>query len=115
MKFFHGGEKKIGPYKVDSICSELNTVYKFYGNNWHCHPDQFPDENVVHPTIKDKDANPMTVKDIRDSDQQHVQDMQDEGHTVKIICEKGWQALLTQCPEIRRYLSQYRIYTHFKK
>ena len=61
---FHSGEKKIGPYRVDGFCSELSTVFAFYGDYWHCYPDQFPDENVVHPTIKDKDDNPMTVKDI---------------------------------------------------
>ena len=32
-------------------------------------PDQFPNENVVHPSIKDKDGNPMTVKDFRARDQ----------------------------------------------
>ena len=62
---FHSGEKKIGPYKVDGFCSESNTIFEFYGDFWHCHPDQFPDENVVHPTVKDKDDKPMTVKDIR--------------------------------------------------
>ena len=62
---FHGGEKKIGSYKVGGFCSELNTVFEFYGDYWHCHLDQFADENDVHPTVKDKDDNPMTVKDIR--------------------------------------------------
>ena len=66
---FHGGEKKIGPYKVDGFCSELNTVFEFYGDYWHCHPDQFPDANVVHPIVKDEDDNPITVKDIRARDQ----------------------------------------------
>ena len=65
---FRGGEKKTGAYRVDGFCSELNTVFEFYGVYWHCHPDQFPDENVVHPTVKDKDDNPMTVKDIRARD-----------------------------------------------
>ena len=50
---FYGGEKKIGPYKVNGFCSELNTVFQFHGDHWHCHPDQLPDENVVHPTVKD--------------------------------------------------------------
>ena len=64
---FHGGEKKIGPYKVNGFCSEVNTVFEFYGDYWHCHPDQFPDENVVHPALSltDEDNNPMSVKDIR--------------------------------------------------
>ena len=62
---FHGGEKKIGHYRVDGFCQNLNTIFEFYGDYWHCHPDQFPDENVVHPTVKDKYNNPMTVKDIR--------------------------------------------------
>ena len=84
---FHGGEKN-WPYKVSGFCSELNTVFEFYGDYWHCHPDQYPDENVVHPTIKDKDENPMTVKDIRARNQQRVQDLQDKGHTVEIIWEK---------------------------
>ena len=64
----HDREKKIGPYKVDGFCQELNTVFEFYGNYWHCHPVQFPDENTIHPTIKDKDGNPMSVRDIRTRD-----------------------------------------------
>ena len=52
-------------------------VFEFYGDYWHCHPDQFPDKNTIHPTLKDKDGNPMTVKDIRAQDHQHVQDLQD--------------------------------------
>ena len=112
---FHGGEKKIGPYKVDGFCSNLNTVFEFYGDYWHCHPDQFPNENVVHPTVKGKDDNPMTVKDIRARDQQRVRDLQDKGYTVEIIWEKDWQALINQRPEIKVYLKQHRTHTHFKK
>ena len=59
---FHGGEKKIGNYKVDGFCQELNTVFEFYGDYWHCHADQFPDKNTIHPTIKDKDGNPCQSK-----------------------------------------------------
>ena len=44
--------KKIGPYRVDGFCSELNTVFEFYGDYWHAHPDLFPDENAQHPTRK---------------------------------------------------------------
>ena len=29
-----------------------------------CHTDQFPDDNVVHPTVKVKRDKPMTVKNI---------------------------------------------------
>ena len=61
---FHGGEKKIGPFKVDGFCQELNTVFEFYGDYWHCHPDQFPGENAIHPTVNDKNDNPITVTDI---------------------------------------------------
>ena len=112
---FHGGEKTIGPYKVDGFCSKLNTVFEFYGDCWHCHPDQFPDENVVHPTVKDKDDNPMTVKDIRARDQQRVRDLQNKGYTIEIFWEKVWQTLVTQQSEIKAYLKQYRTYTHFEK
>ena len=76
---------------------------------------QFPDENVVHSTIKDKDDNPITVKDIHARDQQRVQDLQVKGYTVEIIWEKDWQALITHRPEIKVYLSQHRTYNHFKK
>ena len=57
----------------------------------------------------------MTVKDIRTRDQQCVRDLQDKGHTVEMIWEKDWEALVTQCPEIKAYISQHRTYTHFKK
>ena len=57
----------------------------------------------------------MTVKDIRARDQQCVRDFRDKGYTVEIICEKDWQALVTQRPEIKAYLKQHRTCTHFKK
>ena len=57
----------------------------------------------------------MSVKDIRTWDHQRVQDLQDKGYNVEIIWEKDWQALLTQRPDIKSFLSQHRIYTHFKK
>ena len=85
---FYGGEKKIGPYKVDGFCSELNTIFEDHGDYWHCDADQFPDENIVHPTTTDKDGNPMTVKDIRARDHQCAQDLQDQGYNVEIIWEK---------------------------
>ena len=66
-------------------------------------------------TVKDKNDNPMTVKDIRARDHQRVQDIQDKGYTIEIIWGKDWQALLTQRPEIKDYLAQHRTYTHFKK
>ena len=112
---FHGGERKIGSYRVDCFCSELDTVFEFYGDYWHAHPDQFPDENALHPTIKDKDGNPLTVKDIRTRDQHCVQDLRDKGYNVEIMWEKDWQALLTQRPEIKTYLAQHHTFTHFKK
>ena len=112
---FHGGGKKIDPYKVDGFCQELDTIFEFYDDYWHCHPDQFLDEKAIHPTIKDKDDNPMTVKDIRARDHQLVQDLQDKGYNVEIIWEKDWQALLTQRPEIKDYLAQHRTFTHCKK
>ena len=90
-------------------------MFEFYGDHWHCHPDQIPDENAVHPTVQDKDGNPISVKDIRAQDHHCVQDLQDEGYTVAIIWEKDWDALLTQQPEIKTYISQHRTYTHFKK
>ena len=108
-------KRKLDPIKLMGFCSELSTVFEFYGDYWHCHPDQFPDENVVHPTIKDKDNNPMTIKDIRTQDQQHVRDLQCKDHTVEIIWEKDWQALVTLRPEIEAYLSQHCTCTHFRK
>ena len=69
--------------KVDRFCSELDTIFEFYGD--YCYTDQFSDENTIHPTIKDKDGNPMTVKDIHTRDHQHVQDLQDQGYNVEII------------------------------
>ena len=109
---FHGGKKKIGPYKVNGFCQELDTIFEFYGDYWHCHPDQFPDENTIYLTTKDKDDNPMTVKDIRARDHQRVQDLQDKGYNVEIIWEKDWQALLTQRQEIKNYLAQSTSYLH---
>ena len=41
--------------------------------------------------------------------------MQDKGHIAEIIWEKDWEALVTQCPEIKAYISRHRTYTHFKK
>ena len=53
-------------------------MFEFYGDYWHAHLDQFPDENALHPTVKDKDGNPLTIKDICARDPEHrVQDLQD--------------------------------------
>ena len=90
-------------------------MFEFYGDYWHAHPDQFPDENTLHPTIKDKDGNLLTVKDIHARDHQRVQDLRDKGYNVEIMWEKDWQALLSQLPEIKTYLAQHRTLTHFKK
>ena len=69
----------------------------------------------MHPTVKDKDDDPITVKDIRARDQQRVQDFEGKGYTVEITWGKDWQALVTQRPEIKPFLKQHRTYTHFKK
>ena len=68
-------------------------MFEFYGDYWHAHPDQFPDENAIHPTIKDEEGSPMTVKDIRARDR--VQDLQDKGYTVEII----WGKKLASSPD----------------
>ena len=44
-----------------------------------------------------------------------MQDLQDKGYMVEIIWGKDWEALLTQQPEIKAYISQHRTYAHFKK
>ena len=111
-----GGEKKIGYYKVDGFCQEFNTVFEFYGDYWHAHPDLFPDGNAQHPTRKhdDKDNTPFTMKEIRDYDRQHLQYIQDRGYNVEIIWESNWNTLVENCPEIKTYISQLRTFTHFK-
>ena len=61
----HGsGEEKIGNYKVDGFCKENNTVFEFYGDYWHAHPDLFPNENAQHSFRKhdDKDKALFTMK-----------------------------------------------------
>ena len=108
-------KRKLVPLKSTVSVKSSNKVFEFYGDYWHCHAEQFPDENTIHPTIKDKDGNPMTVKDICTRDHQRVQDLQDQGYNVEIIWGKDWQTLLTQQPDIKSYLSQHRTYTHFKK
>ena len=112
-----GGEKKIGSYKVDGFCQELNTVFEFYGDYWHAHPDLFPDENAQHPTRKhdDKDNTPFTVKEIRDYDRQRLQYLQEKGYNVEIIWESNWNILVESRPEIKTYISRLRTFTHFKK
>ena len=113
LSAFHGGEKKIGKYKVDGIYGR--SVFGFYGNYWHAHPDKFPDENAHHPSMKHKDGTPMTVKEIRDYDRERVQYLRDHVYNVEIMWEKDWENLLKQRPEIKSYLSLHRTCTHFQK
>ena len=61
----NGGKKKIGSYKADGFCQELNTVFEFFANYWHCHTYQLPKKSIIQPTFKDKDGNPMPVRDLR--------------------------------------------------
>ena len=41
--------------KFNLLFQELNTVFEFYGDYWHAHPDIFPNENAHHPTRKHDD------------------------------------------------------------
>ena len=111
----HGGKRKLVPINLTVSVQSSTQSLNFMATTGICHADQFSDENTIHLTIKDKDGNPMTVKDIRTRDHQRVQDLQDQGYNVEIIWEKDWQALLTQRPEIKAYLAQHRTYTHVKK
>ena len=83
---FHGAEKRIGKYKVDGFANAK--VFEFYGDYWHAHPDKFPDENALHQSRKHKDGAPITIKEIRDYDHQHVQFLLEQGYEVEIIWEK---------------------------
>ena len=111
-----GGEKKIGSYKVSGFCQELNTVFEFYGDYWHAHPDLFPDENAQHSARKheDKDKTPFTMEEIRDYDRQRLQYIQDRGYNVEIIWESNWNTFVESRPEIKTYISQLHTLTHFK-
>ena len=70
---------------------------------------------TLYTQLSDKGDNPMTVKDIRDQNQQHVRDLQEKGYTVEIIREKDWQSFINQRPEIKVYLKQHCTNTHFEK
>ena len=55
------------------------------------------------------------MKEIRDYDRQRLQYIQDRGYNVEIIWESNWNTLVENRPEIKTYISQLRIFTHFKK
>ena len=61
------------------------TVFEFYGNYCHCYADQFPDKNTIYPI---KMENPMSMRDIRTRDHQHMQDLKDQAYNGEIIREK---------------------------
>ena len=90
----------------------IENMNDFYKN---IHIDFIHQAISLHPTVKDKDGNLLTVKDIHAQDQHCVQDLRDKGYNVEIMWGKDWQALLTQRPEIKTYLAQHRTFTHFKK
>ena len=39
---FHGGQTRIGKYKMDGYCQEQNKEFEFHGDYWHDHPSKFP-------------------------------------------------------------------------
>ena len=80
---FHGGEQKIGKYKMDGIYGW--SVFEFYGEYWHAHPNKFPGENIQHPSMKHKNGTPMTVKEIRDYDRERVQYIREQGYNIEIM------------------------------
>ena len=87
---FHGGEKRIGKYKVDGYCQEQNKVFEFHSDYWHAHPSMFPDENALHPSIKHKDQTPKTIKEVREYDREKLEYLEGKGYTVEIIWEHQW-------------------------
>lgn len=48
----HGGETRIGKYRVDGFCSIKNTVYEFYGCFWHGCLQCFPNRNEINAVNK---------------------------------------------------------------
>ena len=112
---FHGGEKRIGKYKVDGYCQEQNKVFEFHGDYWHAHPSMFPDENALHPSIKHKDQTPKTIKEVREYDREKLEYLEGKGYTVEIIWEHQWRALVDLRPEIKAYLCSQRCTTHWDK
>ena len=112
---FHGGEKRIGKYKVDGYCQEQNKVFEFHGDYWHAHPSMFPDENALHPSIKHKDQTPKIIKEVREYDREKLEYLEGKGYTVEIIWEHQWRALVDLRPEIKAYLCSQHCTTHWDK
>ena len=112
---FHGGEKRIGKYKVDGYCQEQNKVFEFHGDYWHAHPFMFSDENAFHPSIKHKDKTPKTIKEVREYDREKLEYLEGKGYTVEIIWEHQRRALVDLRPEVKAYLCLQRCMTHWDK
>ncbi len=53
----NGGEKRIGPFKVDGFAPATNTVYEFHGCIWHGCPECYPTRTRLLP------GNARTVQD----------------------------------------------------
>ena len=79
---FDGGEKRIGKYNLDGYCQEQNKAFEFHGDYWHAHQSKFPDENVLHPSIKHKDKTPKTIKEVPEYDREKLEYLKGKGYII---------------------------------
>ena len=77
----HGGEFKIGPYRVDGIHGQ--TVYEFKGCVFHACPAHFPNDSTRSPLTG------LSMREIRDRDLKREQFIRDHGYEMitKWECE----------------------------
>lgn len=73
---FNNSEVQIGPYKVDGLCQETNTIYEFYGCFWHGCPKCMFQRNKL---TADKY---MTAREAYIRTMERQKYLQDQGYTI---------------------------------
>lgn len=86
----NGGEYKIPKTKlfVDGFCAQTNTVYEFYGDQWHGNPELFEPSDNCHPFNKH-----LTARELYNATMLREKQIQNLGYNIISIWEHEYNAL----------------------
>ena len=103
----NGGEKIIGPYRVDGYYENENgekVVLEFHGDFWHGNPVKYSRSTI-------NQVNQMTMGDLYDKTIVKQKYLENLGYNYKCIWESDFDEQLNTDPEMKAYIEQVDIVT----
>ena len=98
----NGGEKRVGPYLLDSYHKETHTAYEVHGCFWHGCPRCYA-RDTVNP------VNGKTMQELRCSTVENIECLRRQGYNVVEIWECDVNRELNDDEDMKYYFNHYHI------